>query len=324
MCNSQPRFLCLGLIMRDILLSGVPELPSHWEQTLVGTGIKSDTGGGAANSARTLGRLGADVALSGRVGQDSFATSIREDLVRDSVSLSQLKEDPHGPTGVAVALIRPDGKRCFTTVRGANQAYCREDLAAVHWESYPFVHINGYFQFPALEPDLPALLERMKAAGCTVSFDTASWDPSGRWYESIRPFARFIDYFFANDSQLFQLTGRKSPAEAAAFLQGEGVKTVVAKLGEEGSVTFRQEDAPVAVKAYPAEAVDTTGAGDSYDAAYMLGVSQGWRQWECAQFANTVAGLNCSQVGATAGVPDLDTALTLCGKHYRSAIKQRA
>lgn len=316
MYTQSPRFLCLGLIMRDILLSGIPELPRHWEQTLVGKGIKSDTGGGAANSARTLGRLGASVFLSGRVGRDSFAAGIREDLARDSVSLAYLKEDPEYPSGTAVALIRQDGKRCFTTVRGANQSYCRADLAAIRWKDFPFVHINGYFQLPALEPDLPGLLQEMKSAGCTVSFDTASWDPAGRWYESIRPFARFIDCFFANDAQLFQLTGKKAPQAAAAFLLSEGVHTVVAKLGEKGSVTFCPGKPPVAVDAYPVEAADTTGAGDSYDAAYMLGISRGWSPRKCAQFANTVAGMNCSQVGAAAGVPDLGTALSLCEKQY--------
>ena len=149
-----PKFLCLGLIMRDILISGVPELPTHWEQTLVGKAVRSDTGGGAANSARTLGRLGAQVSLSGRIGKDSFAAQVKRDLEADAVDLSFLKEDADNPSGVAVALIRQDGKRCFTTVRGANQAYCEEDLASICWEAFPFVLVNGFFQFPALEPEI--------------------------------------------------------------------------------------------------------------------------------------------------------------------------
>lgn len=313
--RQQKRFLCLGLIMRDILLSGVPELPSHWEQTLVGKAVKSDTGGGAANSARTLGRLGVEVCLSGRVGRDSFAHAVEEDLKQDGVDLAYLKADETLSSGVAVALIGESGKRCFTTVRGANQVYGAEDLREVPWNEFGFVHINGYFQFPSLEPELPSLLEQVKEAGCTVSFDTASWDPSGRWYESIHPFARYIDYFFANAAQLFQLTGEQDPREAAVFLRREGVGCVVAKLGEQGSVTFLDGE-EVLVSSYPVEAVDTTGAGDSFDAAYMYGVAQGWSQRECGQFANTVAGLNCTRIGATAGVPDLETALELSKKHY--------
>lgn len=311
-----PKFLCLGLIMRDILISGVPELPTHWEQTQVGKAVRSDTGGGAANSARTLGRLGALVSLSGRIGKDSFAAQVKRDLEADAVDLSFLKEDADNPSGVAVALIRQDGKRCFTTVRGANQAYCEEDLASICWEAFPFVLVNGFFQFPALEPELPRLMEQMKAAGCCIAFDTASWDPSGRWFERIRPFARFLDYLFANGAQLYQLTKKENLQEASSFLQGEGVGAVVAKLGAQGSVTFCRDGGQISVPAFPVKAADTSGAGDSFDAAYLFGKANGWLERECAQFANTVAGLNCTRIGATAGVPGLDTALRLCRNCY--------
>lgn len=310
-------FLCLGLIMRDILIRGVDTLPQHWEQTLVARGIRSDTGGGAANSARTLGRLGAKVSLSGRLGDEDFGRAIRADLAADHVDTTPLRSDPEEPSGVAVGLVREDGKRCFITVRGAGSRYCAADLADIPWSSYPYVHINGYFQFPALEPDLPALLERARAAGCVISFDTASWDASGRWFESIRPFAKYIDYFFANDAQLAQLTHCARPEEAARFLLSQGVGNVIAKLGGSGSISFGADGSAVSAAAYPIRAVDTTGAGDSFDAAYMLGVSLGWDTRSCAEFANTVAGLNCTRLGATAGVPDFKTALRLARENYR-------
>lgn len=311
----QPKFLCMGLIMRDVLLCGVKELPAHWEQTLAADAVVSDTGGGAANSARTLGRLGAAVSLSGRVGNDGFGEAVRASLQADGVALSQLVTDEEAPSGLAVALVREDGKRCFTTVRGANSRYAAGDLSGIRWEEYPFVHVNGYFQFPTLEKDLPVLLAQAKAAGCTVSFDTASWDPAGRWFESIRPFAACIDYFFANDAQLRELTGEQEPDWAAAFLMERGVKHVIAKLGGCGSISFGGGE-KTAVEAYPVAVTDTTGAGDSFDAAYMLGVSKGWSTHHCAKFANTVAGLNCAQRGATAGVPDFDTALRLSDRNY--------
>lgn len=314
----QPRFLCLGLIMRDILISGVPELPSHWEQTLVAGGISSSTGGGAANSARTLGRLGARVSLSGRLGRDDFAAAIRSDLAADHVNTDLLLTDNAASTGAAIALVRGDGKRCFTTVRGANSNYCAQDLSSIPWDAFPFVHVNGYFQFPALEPDLPALLAQAKAAGCLVSFDTASWDASGRWFESIRPFAQYLDYFFANDSQLEQLTNCSDPAQAAAFLMGSGVKNVIAKLGGDGCIGYYADGSAIPVGPYPITAVDTTGAGDSFDAAYILGVSKGWDPETCLQFSNTVAGINCTRLGATAGVPDLPTAIARMEDHYSS------
>lgn len=311
------RFLCMGLIMRDILVCGIKELPQHWEQTLVADHIISDTGGDAANSARTLGRLGANVALSGRLGDDAFGAAISSSLKTDHVDTHFLHFDPCLSSGVAVALVRDDGKRCFTTVRGANEQYCQQDLKDISWNDYPYIHINGYFQFPALEKDLPDLLKEAQAHNCTISFDMASWDASGRWYESIQPFARYIDYFFTNDAQLEQLTHCRQIEDAASFLMRDGVKNVVAKLGSKGCICFCENKPAVSVAGYKVAAIDTTGAGDSFDAAYILGISKGWDTKTCAQFANIVAGSNCTKAGATAGVPDYETALLLMRSYYQ-------
>lgn len=144
----EPRFLCAGLIMRDILICGVPELPSHWEQTLVAQTIVSNTGGGAANSARTFGRLGAQVALSGRLGQDAFGQAVTEDLKSDHVGLDCLVTDEEASSGVAVALVRGDGKRCFTTVRGANSRYCAQDFANISWKGLSLRSHQRLFPVP--------------------------------------------------------------------------------------------------------------------------------------------------------------------------------
>lgn len=310
------RFLCMGLVMRDMLLSGLNTLPEHWEQTLPASGIRADTGGGAANSARTLGRLGADVSLSGRIGTDDFGDAVCGDLAADNVDLSLLHRDPEAPSGVAVGLVREDGKRCFITVRGASARYCGSDTLQIRWQDFPHVHINGFFQFPSLEPELPAILRQARAAGCTVSFDTASWDPSGQWFERIRPFAEYIDYFFANEAQLQQLSHRSHPDQGAEFLMAQGIGSVIAKLGSRGSISFHSAGSATAVPALPIHAVDTTGAGDSFDAAYMLGISRGWSPDVCGAFANTVAGLNCTRLGAAAGVPDWENALRRCREAY--------
>ncbi|MGN0313681.1 MAG: carbohydrate kinase family protein [Fusicatenibacter sp.] len=302
-------FLCIGLIMHDTLIQGVPSLPSHWEDTVRGTGVFSDTGGGAANSARTLGRLGASVSILGRIGRDSAGDQIMKTFQQDHVSTNLLIRDLEKPTGIATALVNPNGRRCFATVQGCNQNLCLSDFDGIDFSLYRYVHINGYFQFPALEKDMPELLSRMKGSGCIISFDTASWDPSGKWYESIHPFASNIDYFFGNEAQLCQFSKEKNAESASHFLLRDGVKHVVAKLGENGCTLYTQDMAPIHSSALSVNAVDTTGAGDSFDAAYLLAHSKGWSFSSCNRFANIVAGMNCSKPGATSGVPTYEKAM---------------
>lgn len=309
MNQKQPKFLCIGLILQDLLIKGVNALPKHWEETIAGTTSFSDTGGGAANSARTFGRLGADVAIIGRVGCDSIGRMICDSFRNDNVSIEHLVHVPNESSGISSALVRDDGQRCFATVRGCNKTFCIDDFKDIDFSHYDYVHINGYFQFPALEPNMPALLKEAKEKGCIVSFDTASWDPSGRWFTTIQPFARYIDYFFANENQLFALTKTDNLDDAANFLLSEQVKNVIAKCGEQGSILYDSKMNTTRVGAFTRNAIDTTGAGDSFDAAYMIGVSKGWSPKKCGAFANTVAGLNCEKLGATSGVPSYNDAI---------------
>lgn len=311
------KVLCAGLIFVDILMNGIPELPSHWEQTLLAKGARLGVGGGAANSAKTFGILGESCDLLGRVGQDGFGSLVEQELQSSNVGTSLLVKDENISTGVATGLVHKDGKRCFITARGANEEFCKEDFLRVDENHYDFLHINGYFQFPKLEPDLRDIMNVFKRKGAKITFDTASWDPSGRWYEAVKSFVDCIDYLFLNDSQLLQLTGKMDVESSAKFLLEKGVKNVVAKLGEKGCALYKMNDAPIYIPTASYSVCDTSGAGDSFDAAFIMGLKQGWDEPICAQFANTVAGLNCCKVGATAGVPDFHTAYKKMNEVYK-------
>lgn len=302
------KILCAGSVFADMLMGGVSDLPSHWEQTLPAKEAYLGVGGGAANSAITFGILGASCDFCGRVGNDALGKLVEEHLQECGVDTEHLGKDKAAPTGVAVGLVRDDGKRCFVTARGANQAFCMDDFETVEAEKYDYFHVNGYFQLPGLETGLKDIMKRFKKYGSTVTFDTASWDPSGRWYDAIKTFAKYIDYMFLNESQLMKMGGRQNVESNAFFLLEEGVKNVVVKQGENGCTLYtgHMPGLHVPTKSYPV--CDTTGAGDSFDAAYIVGLRHGWKEEKCARFANTVAGLNCCRFGATEGVPDFQSA----------------
>lgn len=296
--------------MADILASGVSQLPSHWEESLLAQNAWMSVGGGAANSAVTFSRLGESVKLLARIGNDGFGEFIESILKREEVSTDFIVRDKNLSTGIAVGIVHKDGRRCFIVARGANAALNSMDTDTVRPEETSILHVNGYFQIPGVEHGMEDVLERFMKAGTVISFDTASWDPSGRWYDSIRHFSRYIDYFFANNAQLSKLTGLDDMQRAAEVLMKDGVKNVIVKLGADGCTTYDASKA-THVDGYTVAVVDTTGAGDSFDAAYLTGVLKGWDTRKCAMFANIVAALNCTKPGATAGVPSYDKALGL-------------
>lgn len=319
--EDRERFLCLGLVMRDILLENVQGLPADWEQTILAEGVKEDVGGGAANSARTLARLGADIAIAGMVGNDPMGDRIVQILQAEGVDTALLARSARASTGVAVGLVKEGGERCFITSRGCNASLSRTDIQGTEDRTYEVVHVNGYFQFPSLEQDLPGMLRTYREKGSLIAFDTASSDPSGRWFEAIRPLAGSIDYFFANTAQLRSLGGREGYRGNAAFLLEQGIGCVVVKRGHLGCAVVTQEKEWV-IEGYPVEAIDTTGAGDSFDAAFMLGVAKGRDMTWCGQFANVVAACNCRAAGGTGGVPDYSTAIGLMQYYGRERIRK--
>ena len=123
-----------------------------------------------------------------------------------------------------------------------------------------------------LRPGLPALFERAGAAGVTTSLDP-SWDPANTWDGGLRALLRRCDVFLPNQAEAQLIAGGEP--EAAARSLGAGAGVVAMKLGEAGALAVRGEEV-VSVEAPTVQVVDTTGAGDSFDAGFLAGFLGGW------------------------------------------------
>ena len=110
-----------------------------------------------------------------------------------------------------------------------------------------------------------------------------------------------LDYFLPNLEEAAMLTGLQKPDEIADCLLGYGVKNVVIKLGKEGCLIKNRKERHL-IPAYPAKAIDTTGAGDNFTAGFISSVLDGMDLRACGTFANAVAGVSTESVGATEGV----------------------
>ncbi|KAJ9466722.1 2-dehydro-3-deoxygluconokinase [Diplonema papillatum] len=290
------RVVVLGDVYHDIVAGTVGSLPGWGEDRVVGN-VKMTLGGSAANTARHLASLegggggGVETFLLGAIGDDTIG-KLSLDTLRGSglVPWWQGSDGLHPvaicektPTGTCVVL---SGKsdRAFVSCNGANDAFDvlkNEDAVAI-MESASHIHVHGYYNCASLQTaDFAALLQRVKkrsSAGdehVTVSLDT-QYDAEGTWKrENLKELLQLVDVFLPNEVELVGICSQVLGVEAGtteqahdALIKGFPHLLVVVKAGEKGCLAGSQSGKQwVAVD--EVEPVDTTGAGDAWNAGFL-------------------------------------------------------
>jgi ribokinase len=292
--------LVLGDANPDLVLTG-DVVPTFGQAESLVDSADLVLGGSAAITACGLARLGVRVALAATVGDDLFGTFVRDALGDRGVDTRWLRVDPEVRTAVSVVL--SGGDRAILTFPGAIAATGPEVIDEGLVASVRHVHSASYFLLPRLAAHLPEVFARARAAGAGTSVDT-NWDPSGEWSGIDRLLER-TDVLLPNTAELLALTGRTDRDEAARVVLGHGCQ-VALKDGADGGVLWQSPDLVTRVPAPPVDAVDTTGAGDSFDAGYISALVEGLTPHQCLVRAVTCGSLSTRAVGGTAGQPRLD------------------
>jgi sugar/nucleoside kinase (ribokinase family) len=230
--------------------------------------ILARPGGSAANQAAWMAHLGAAVTFAGRVGARD-ARYHRRELTRVGVR-AHLAVDPEADTGSIVIMVAPDGERTMFTDRAANHNLRIHDVQGSLLDDASVLHLTGYtFCEPPLLEVALWLLDQARSRGMAVTVDPGS----AAFLARMEPgaFLRWTDgaaVCFPNRDEAAVLVGEADPVTMATRLTRQyGV--VALKLGGAGCVLATAEQAPVRVAAYPAQARDTTGAGDAFCGAFM-------------------------------------------------------
>jgi sugar/nucleoside kinase (ribokinase family) len=168
------------------------------------------------------------------------------------------------------------------------------------------LHVGSYFLLDALRPGLADLYAEARAMGLTTSLDT-NWDPSGMWDGGLTRLLPKCDVFMPNQAEACHIAHRDGLSEALDVLAVQ-VPTLAVKLGPEGGLG-RSEELTVRAPALPVEVVDTTGAGDSFDAGFLYGYLHGWPLARSLRLACACGSLSTRVAGGTAGQPTLAEAL---------------
>jgi ribokinase len=261
-------------------------------------------GGVGANTAVALARLGEPVRLVACAGRDGFAEFALARLAQEGIDLSFVQRTDAAMTGVMFIAIAPDGQRTILGSRSANLLLRAGPELERALDGASALHLMGYSQMvPALEEAATILLRGARKCGLPVSVDAGA-APSHQIPEKVVTLGAKADLFFANAEEAAALTGKDDPRAALEALEKSGIPQVILKLGEAGCL-LRQGSQLVEVPSLPVRAVDTTGAGDSFTAAFLKARLGGWPDAEAALLANAAGAASAEVVGAADGMPDL-------------------
>ena len=295
--------LVVGDANPDLLLTGdtVPRF-GQAEQLLDTADLL--LGGSASIVACGLARLGVTTALAAVVGSDRFGSFVLDELRAAGVDVSAVSVDAALPTGLSVVLSEPHD-RAILTLPGTIPSLTAEAVREAVERLRPrHVHVASYFLQPGLAASLPELLSWLAEHGITVSLDT-NWDPSERW-SGLQEVLRRVDLFLPNREEALAIAAAVTgsvPAgleEASSALSELGCRVVV-KAGAEGGIAFEGGARVAAAPGLRVEVVDTTGAGDSFDAGYLAALAAGVAdEQERLRWAATAGSLSVRGRGGTA------------------------
>ena len=301
---------CVGLLVCDIPLRPVPSSIFAEDNCRI-EAPEWNTGGDAANVAVALSRLGAHAIFTGLLGKDMYGRFLAQSLKEAGVDIRGLREHPSLGTGTSHILIEPGGERHFLVHGELNSildySYVSEDLIA----EADIVYLGSCMCMNGMDSGGTAeLFRKAKSLGkITITDFGGNGEARGDyWLKYLDQVLRNCDYLMPSYIEAVALTGKKELSEMREVLSPYGAKALVVKLGAQGCylTDFKDEWRIPAFQEF--KPVDTTGAGDSFVAGFIRGLIEGWEPKEAAVFASCVAGHNVTKVGATAGVPDFDTA----------------
>lgn len=270
-------------------------------------------GGSAAITAHGFALLNRPVALVAAVGDDGFAGPLLDRLAEAGVRLDHVVRRPGQPTGLTVILSRAADRAILTHPGTIPTLTASEVLDAVAGSrTARHVHVGSLFLQPGLARDLPAVFAQCHARGLTVSLDTND-DPAGRW-RGVAELLPHVDVLLPNRREALALAGAiadVSSIEDAARLLAERGPLVVVKDGSSGALAWMPDGTScVHANADAREPVDTTGAGDTFDAAFLDGWLSGLPLRDCLERAVRAGTAAVGAVGGTAGQPSTVDLLT--------------
>lgn len=295
----QPKIAVIGSINMDIVVESARS-PAQGE-TILGEKVHFIPGGKGANQAVASARLGAYTMMIGSLGRDEFGKSLRASLTKEKIDVSGVKQVDHVHSGVASILLAEKDNRIIV-IPGANHDCLAKDVNQNQHLIQQADIILLQLEIPI--PTVEKAIESAKNDQKTVILNPA---PAIELSDEL---LSMVDYITPNRSELTLLTGVEigndhDLEQAMSSLIDRGPKYVVTTLGSEGAAFMKADRKLIKMKGYSVPVIDTTGAGDSFNAALAYSIAQGQSIEEAVGFALKVSALKVTKLGAQIGMPYL-------------------
>ena len=298
--------LVLGDANPDLVLSGGDVVPAFGQAERLVDEARLVIGGSGAIFACGAAKLGLRVAFAGVVGDDVFGRFMCDQLQAHGIDTSAIAVLPGRSTGVTVVLSGRED-RAMLTFAGTIGDLRRSVIGADVLSRTRHIHVSSYFLQRALAPELPALFREARDGEATTSLDP-NWDPSGQWDNGLMALLPEVDVFLPNEVEALSMARISVVEDAIARLRSAGAGTVVVKTAGQGAVAAQAGDA-VAVAGIPTQVVDSTGAGDSFDAGFLAGFIGGQPLRRCLEIGNACGALSTRGIGGASTQPTMVEAL---------------
>jgi len=264
----------IGDLAADLVLVD-PDAPMQPGREILVRDCGLSLGGATGILAAAASRLGLRVRMVGRVGDDGLGRFILGELAAAGVDIAMVARGATERTAVTVA-VAERGERALLTYSGTIATFAGTDVPEAALRETRHVHISSYYLQIALQRDVPRLLRAARAAGATTSLDTGD-DPANRWESGIADALAEVDLFFPNEREAAHLGGFEDLARQ--------IGCVALKQGGAGAALSLPNGLRLTRAAFPVVAIDTTGAGDVFNAGYLAAMLRGSDPAECLRWA---------------------------------------
>ena len=294
----RPRIAVLGSIHMDYVIS-LDRMPRLGE-TLIGKGFKMTPGGKGANQAVAAARLGAEVYMIGRVGEDLIGDELLRNFERNGVKTDHVKR-AKTHSGVALIFVDSSGNNIIGVAPGADYHVSREDVDEA------LKDLGDRINILLLQLEIPIdvveyAIKKFSEKGVKIILNPAPYHPISS--------EALSKVFIAtpNEVELELMSGVKIAGDRDLVRAGReaieklGIKNLVVTLGSRGAMIITEKEEKL-IPAFKVKPIDTTGAGDAFNGALAVALSKGKSLEEAVRYANAAGALSTLKIGAQEALP---------------------
>ena len=296
----KPKIVVVGSSNMDLVVKS-PRIPARGE-TILGWDFIMTPGGKGANQAVAAAKLGAEVYFVAKLGDDIFGRQSLSNFRKVGIKTEYVEQTKEAPSGVALITVDDAGDNVIVVAPGANMKLLPEDVQKAQSAIATSGAVAAQLEVPLETVECAAKLAN--DAGVPFILDPA---PAQKLSDE---FLQMVDVLTPNETEAEILTGIKVTDEntaivAARALLDRGVKAVIMTMGSKGYVLAVKEGAQF-VPSVKVDAVDATAAGDAFTGSLAVGLARGKTLKEATLFANYVAALSVTKMGAQSSMPDAE------------------